>query len=136
MMMVASAVVVRPNAIATHPRRRIWLSSSQNAIRDHPIPEAVDDLKRLSAFERAEVRDALETHLRHEPTNVSRSRIKRLRESTHPQYRLRVDDLRILHDIEGDEVQVLAIVEKSGADEWLREVGGSDEDGPAVGSEG
>ena len=99
-------------------------------------PEAVDDLKRLSAFERAKVRDALETHLRHEPARVSKSRIKRLRESTHPQYRLRVDDLRIFYDIEGDEVQVLAIVEKSGADEWLREVGGRDEDGPAVGSEG
>jgi len=99
-------------------------------------PEAVDDLRRLSAFERAKVRDALEVHLRHEPTKVSRSRIKRLRESTHPQYRLRVDDLRIFYDIEGDEVQVLAIVEKSGAAEWLREVGGSDEDGPAVGSEG
>jgi mRNA-degrading endonuclease RelE of RelBE toxin-antitoxin system len=99
-------------------------------------PEAVDDLKRLTAFERAKVRDALEIHLRHEPTKVSKSRIKRLRESTHPQYRLRVDDLRIFYDIEGYEVQVLAIVEKSGADEWLRGVGGSDEDGPAVGSEG
>jgi mRNA-degrading endonuclease RelE of RelBE toxin-antitoxin system len=96
----------------------------------------VDDLKRLTAFERAKVRDALEIHLRHEPTKVSKSHIKRLRESTHPQYRLRVDDLRIFYDIEGDEVQVLAIVEKSDADAWLREVGGSDEDGPAVGSEG
>ena len=96
----------------------------------------MDDLKRLSAFERAKVRDALETHLRDEPARVSKSRIKRLRESTHPQFRLRVDDLRIFYDIEGDEVQVLAIVEKSDADEWLREVGGRDEDGPAVGSEG
>jgi mRNA interferase RelE/StbE len=99
-------------------------------------PEAVDDLRRLSAFERAKVRDAMEIHLRHEPTKVSRSRIERLRESTHPQYRPRVDDLRVFYDIEGDEVQVLAIVEKADAAEWLREVGGSDEDGPAVGSEG
>jgi mRNA interferase RelE/StbE len=99
-------------------------------------PEAVDDLRRLSAFERAKVRDALEIHLRHEPTKVSKSRIKRLRESTHPQYRLRVDDLRIFYDVEGDEVQVLAIVKKSDAADWLREVGGSDEDGTAFGSEG
>jgi mRNA interferase RelE/StbE len=98
--------------------------------------EAVDDLRRLSAFERAKVRDALEVHLRHEPAKVSKSRIKRLRESNHPQYRLRVDDLRVFYDIEGNEVQVLAIVEKSNAADWLREVGGGDEDGPAVGSEG
>jgi mRNA-degrading endonuclease RelE of RelBE toxin-antitoxin system len=96
----------------------------------------VDDLRRLSAFERAKVRDAVEIHLRHEPTKVSKSRIKRLRESSHPQYRLRVDDLRIFDDIEGDEVQILAIVTKSDAAEWLSQVGGSDEDGPAVGSEG
>jgi mRNA interferase RelE/StbE len=82
------------------------------------------------------VRDAMEIHLRHEPTKVSKSRIKRLRESSHPQYRLRVDDLRVFSDVEGDEVRILAIVEKSAAAEWLREAGGSDEDGPAVGSEG
>ena len=99
-------------------------------------PEAVDDLRRLSAFERAKVRDAMEIHLRHEPTKVSKSRIKRLREWNHPQYRLRVKDLRVFYDVEGDEVQVLAIVAKSDADEWLKQVGGSDEDGPAVGSEG
>ncbi len=98
-------------------------------------PEAVDDLRRLGAFERAKVRDALEIHLRHEPTRVSKSRIKRLRELTHPQYRLRVDDLRVFYDVEGDEVQILAIVAKSDADEWLKSVGGSDENGPADGSE-
>ncbi len=74
--------------------------------------------------------------MRHEPAKVSKSRIKRLRGSNHPQYRLRLDDLRVFYDIVGDEVQILAIVEKSDAADWLREVGGSDEDGPAVGSEG
>jgi hypothetical protein len=44
--------------------------------------------------------------------------------------------LRVFYDVEGDEVQVLAIVEKSDAAECHREVGGSDEDGPAVGGEG
>jgi hypothetical protein len=51
-------------------------------------PEALDDPRRLSAFERSKVRDALEVHLRHEPTKVSKSRVARLRESTHPQYDL------------------------------------------------
>jgi mRNA interferase RelE/StbE len=38
-------------------------------------PEAVEDLKRLTATVRATVRTALETHLRHQPEKTSRSRI-------------------------------------------------------------
>jgi len=98
--------------------------------------EAVSDLRRLSAFERAKVREAIEVHLRHEPTKISKSRIKRLRELAHPQYRLRVDDFRVFYDVKGEEVQVLAIVAKTDADEWLKQVGQSDEDGSALGSEG
>ena len=64
----------------------------------------------------------MEVHLRHEPTKVSKGRIRRPLELTHPQYRLRVDDLRVFYDVEGDEVQILAIVEKSDAGDWLREV--------------
>ena len=94
------------------------------------------DLRRLSAYERAEVRDAIEVHLRHEPTKISRSRIKRLRELTHPQYRLKVVDLRVFYDVVGDEVQVLAVVAKSDADAWLEKLGKGDEDRSALGSEG
>ena len=50
-------------------------------------PEAVEDLKRLSANVRATARNALEKHLRNEPEKASRSRIKRLRGLRHPQYR-------------------------------------------------
>ena len=56
-------------------------------------PEAVDDLRALKANLRAAVREALETHLRHEPTKASKSRIKRLRGLSRPQYRLRVDEV-------------------------------------------
>ena len=44
-------------------------------------PEAADDFKALKAVDRAAVRDAMEKHLRHEPTKTSKSRIKRLRGS-------------------------------------------------------
>ncbi|MGZ5913398.1 MAG: type II toxin-antitoxin system RelE family toxin, partial [Reyranella sp.] len=64
-------------------------------------PEAVDDLRRLRASIRSSVRDAIETHLRHQPTKSSRSRIKRLRGLERPQYRLRVDDVRIFYDVTG-----------------------------------
>jgi len=49
----------------------------------------------LPAHVRAEVRDAIEVHLRHEPTKVSKSRIKRLRGLSQPQFRLRVGDIRV-----------------------------------------
>jgi mRNA interferase RelE/StbE len=81
--------------------------------------EAISDLRSLSAHDRAKVRDALEVHLRHDPTKLSKSRIKRLRGLLRPQYRLRVDELRVFYDVDGAEVQVLAIVAKSNADEWL-----------------
>jgi len=62
-------------------------------------PEAVEDLRALKANVRAEVRTALETHLRHEPARTSRSRIKRLKGLRRPQYRLRSADVRIFYDI-------------------------------------
>jgi mRNA-degrading endonuclease RelE of RelBE toxin-antitoxin system len=82
-------------------------------------PEAVDDLRNLSAGVRATVRDAIETHLRHQPEKTSRSRIKRLRGLLRPQYRLRVDEVRVFYDVSGATVQVLAIVAKSEAEVWL-----------------
>lgn len=86
-------------------------------------PEAVDDLRKLNAYLRAAVRDAIEKHLRHEPTKVSKSRIKRLRGLARPQYRLRVEEVRVFYDVSGGVVEVLAIVQKSEAESWLRKVG-------------
>ena len=93
-------------------------------------------MRRLSAYDRAKVRDALEVHPRHQPTKVSKSRIKRLQDLNHPQYRLRVNDLRVFYDVKEAEVQVLGIVAKADADYWLEQVGQNDEDGAALGSEG
>jgi mRNA interferase RelE/StbE len=82
-------------------------------------PEALEDFKGLRANIRADIRAALEKHLRHEPEKVSRSRIKRLRGLRQPQYRLRVGEVRVFYDVTGATVQVLAIVAKSEADLWL-----------------
>ncbi len=86
-------------------------------------PEAVEDLRGLKAHLRAEVRDAVERHLRHEPTRTSRSSIKRLRGVRRPEYRLRVGELRIFYDVFPSRVQILAIVFKSEASRWLDEIG-------------
>jgi mRNA-degrading endonuclease RelE of RelBE toxin-antitoxin system len=87
-------------------------------------PEAVEDLRRLSARDRSTVRDAIERHLRFEPQKVSRSSIKRLRGINRPQYRLRVGEIRVFYDVGEDAVEILAIVSKSQANEWLGQIGG------------
>jgi mRNA interferase RelE/StbE len=86
-------------------------------------PEAVEDFKALKANVRSMVRAALEKHLRHEPRSMSRSSIKRLRGLARPQYRLRVDEVRVFYDVSGTTVHVLAIVAKSEAQLWLGQFG-------------
>ena len=77
----------------------------------------------IKAQVRSQVREALETHLRHEPLKESKSRIKRLRGVRRPGYRLRIGEIRVFYDVSEDTVEVLAIVPKSKANEWLERVG-------------
>ena len=86
-------------------------------------PQAIVALRRLRADVRSGVRDAIELHLRLEPTRLSRSRIKRLRGLDRPQYRLRVNEVRVFYDVTEKEVQVLAVVSKAEAQAWLDEQG-------------
>jgi mRNA interferase RelE/StbE len=84
--------------------------------------EAVQDFKRLSARDRSIVKEAIEKHLKHEPQRISKSRIKKLRGMSRPQYRLRVGEIRVFYDIVEQRVEVLAIVPKSKAATWLEEL--------------
>lgn len=79
------------------------------------------DFRQLDAHIRAAIREALETYLRHEPTKVSKSRIKRLRKLHRPQYRLRLGEHRVYYDVDLDEdrVTVLGVVSKAGSCDWL-----------------
>jgi mRNA interferase RelE/StbE len=86
-------------------------------------PSAVRELRALLSHERSEVRDAIETHLRFEPTKLSRSRIKRLRGLDWPQFRLRVGEIRVFYDVTEIAVEILAIVSKAQTDAWLKEKG-------------
>jgi mRNA interferase RelE/StbE len=81
-------------------------------------PEAARAFRSLPAYRR-EVRDALELHVRNEPTRVTRSRIKRLRGLSQPQYRLRVGEVRVFYDVTREAVEILAIVTKAEAARWL-----------------
>ena len=92
-------------------------------------PDAGQALQRLPARVRSEVRDALERHLRFEPTKISKSRIKRLRGLRQPQYRLRVNNIRVFYDVTENAVEILAIIEKQEAQAWLDREGTPDEGG-------
>ena len=85
--------------------------------------EAVADYKALKASARSTIKEAMEVHLRSDPEKVSRSRIKRLRELSKPQYRLRVGEFRVFYDVAEGTVTVHAIVLKSEAASWLARFG-------------
>jgi mRNA-degrading endonuclease RelE of RelBE toxin-antitoxin system len=95
-------------------------------------PEAVDDLRQLPAHVRATVRDALETHVRHAPTKLSKSRIKRLRGLSRPQFQLRAAEIRVFYDVTESAVEILAIVPKAEAAAWLARMGEPDEGSGSV----
>ena len=99
-------------------------------------PSAVRELAALPAHVRGVVRDAIERHLRHERTKVSKSRIKRLRGLDRPQYRLRVDEVRVFYDVEEGNVYVLAVVSKAAAAAWLEAQGTPGKAGGAGEGEG
>jgi mRNA interferase RelE/StbE len=82
-------------------------------------PSAVAELLKLRADIRSRVRGAIEQHLRHEPARLSKSRIKRLRGLQRPQYRLRVDEIRVFYDVTETTVEILAIVPKRQAASWI-----------------
>ena len=80
---------------------------------------SIEDLKILRAVDRSKVIDAIKTHLSFEPQKESKSRIKRLRDLDRPQYRLRVDDIRVFYDVVENVVEIIAIIPKAEATEWL-----------------
>ena len=82
-------------------------------------PSAVEELRALPAHVRARVRDGIERYLRHQPAKVSKSRIKRLRGMSRPQFRLRIDEVRVFYDVKDGTVEVLAVIGKEQAQRWL-----------------
>ena len=86
-------------------------------------PEAIEDVRRLKPYLRSMVRDAIEKSLRHAPTHVSKSHIKRLEGVSRPNFRLRVGGIRVFYDVRESTVEILAVVSKADAASWLKERG-------------
>src|SRR5947199_9233445 len=85
-------------------------------------PAALGDLRKLRAYDRRAVLDVLERVLTTTPTQVSRSRIKRLRGVDSPQYRLRVAEFRVFYDVVAAGVYVLRVLAKPAVADYLREM--------------
>jgi len=86
-------------------------------------PDAVENLRNMRANLRSMVREVIIEHLSYEPEKTSKSRIKRLKGIEKPQYRLRIDDIRIYYDVGEYSVEILAIISKEIAKEWLERHG-------------
>jgi mRNA-degrading endonuclease RelE of RelBE toxin-antitoxin system len=86
---------------------------------------AQESFKRLDARRRSALKEAMRTHLENAPKQESKSRIKRLKGLRQPQYRLRVQRLRVFYDVNDEQkrVEVLGFVMKPEAENWLQEYG-------------
>ncbi len=75
---------------------------------------AVADLDALRKYDTTQIANAMERHLQRDPTNESKSRIKRLRGTSNPDYRLRVGDYRVFYVVDKDarRVDVLRVIHK------------------------
>ncbi|MBM4144329.1 MAG: type II toxin-antitoxin system RelE/ParE family toxin [Lentisphaerae bacterium] len=84
--------------------------------------DAQDQFGRLDGRWRSRLKQEMREHLEQQPKRESRSRIKRLLGLRQPQYRLRVDDLRVFYDVNDqmNRVEVLGFVNKADTPEWLQ----------------
>ena len=75
---------------------------------------AIADLDALRKYDATQIANAMERYLQHDPTKESKSRIKRLRGISNPDYGLRVGDYRVFYVVDEDarQVDVLRVMHK------------------------
>lgn len=75
---------------------------------------AIADLDALRKYDATQIANAMERHLQHDPTKEGKSRIKRLRGISNPDYRLRVGAYRVFYVVDEDarQVDVLRVMHK------------------------
>ncbi len=90
----------------------------------HLKPSAVKDMDRLRKYDAAMVADGMETHLSHNPTKESKSRIKRLRGISNPDYRLRLGDYRVFYNVDNAKhtIDVLRVLHEDQTHKYYEEV--------------
>ena len=60
------------------------------------VREAAEDLRQTRPFDQKKLLDEIEAHLKFEPTKASRSRIKEMSQPFWSQFRLRLEDFRVI----------------------------------------
>ncbi len=87
-------------------------------------PSAVKDMDRLRKYDAVMVADGVEIYLSHNPTKESKSRIKRLRGISNPDYRLRLGDFRVFYNVDNVKhtINVLRILHKDQTLRYYEEV--------------
>ena len=85
---------------------------------------AIADLDALRKYDAVQIADAMERHLKRNPTKESKSRIKRLRGISNPDYRLRVGDYRIFYVVDeaARRVDVLRVMHKEQTLRYYKEL--------------
>jgi mRNA-degrading endonuclease RelE of RelBE toxin-antitoxin system len=106
-----------------------WLAAHEEARRAWPGEVLTVPVQEALLDGKINKTELAKRHLRYQPTRVSKSRIKRLRGLSQPQYRLRVGEVRVFYDVTAEVVQVLAIVTKAEATAWLADHGTPDAPG-------
>lgn len=86
---------------------------------------AIDDLDKLRKYDATRIADAMEKHLGHTPLKQSKTRIKRLRGVSNPDYRLRVGEYRIFYNVDqgARRVSVLRVMHKDETRTYYEELG-------------
>ena len=81
--------------------------------------------ERLDGRWRSRLKKEMRRHLEHWPKRESKSRIKQLRGLRRPQYRMRVNEMRVFYDVNETlrRVEVLGFVHKAETAAWLDEHG-------------
>ena len=87
-------------------------------------PSAIKDMDGLRRFDAEAISDAMGEWLGGEPARESRSRIKRLKGISNPDYRLRVGEYRVFYSIDEDchRVDVLRVLHKDQTQQYYQEL--------------
>ena len=87
-------------------------------------PSAVKDMDRLRRFDAQAIVGVMEECLGDEPARESRSRIKRLRGISDPDYRLRAGEYRVFYSIDETvgRVNVLRVLHKGETQQYYQEL--------------
>jgi addiction module RelE/StbE family toxin len=85
---------------------------------------AIANLDALRKYDATQIANAMERHLQHDPTKETKSRIKRLRGISNPDYRLRVGDYRVFYVVDEDSrrVDVLRVMHKNQTVRYYKEL--------------